>query len=118
MHFQAFLLRLLTALLLTGGAVAHAADGLLDFSVVRPPLTQDRAIKEPIVTWVVASDKANMEEQCSSLQGFDGGGVWREGCVAWSVESSRCTVVTHQSSSHSLLGRLLLMCMKASAEAS
>lgn len=104
------------ALMLFRVGDVHAVDGLLDFSVVRPPLMQDRVIKEPVVTWSVQPDLAAVEKHCKSLNGFDGGGVWREGCVAWSVEGSRCTMVTTQSSSHSLMGRLLLMCMMAKAD--
>jgi hypothetical protein len=104
------------ALMLFRVGDVHAVDGLLDFSVVRPPLVQDRVIKEPVVTWSVQPDLAAVEKHCKSLHGFDGGGIWREGCVAWSVEGSRCTMVTTQSSSHSLMGRLLLMCMMAKAD--
>lgn len=105
-------------LLGSGVGAAQAADGLLDFSVVRPPLIQDRAIKEPVVTWSVQPDLPSVERHCNGLNGFDGGGVWREGCVVWSVDSSRCTMVTSKSTSHSLMGRLLLMCMMAKAEPS
>lgn len=106
----------LWVLLWSGAGAVQAADGLLDFSVVQPPLTQNRVIKEPVITWSVEPDLAGVVQHCKSLNGFDGGGIWREGCVAWSVEGSRCTMVTTQSSSHSLMGRLLLMCMMAKAD--
>ncbi len=101
-----------------GGGVASASDGLLDFSVVRPPAVQDRAIKEPVLTWMVQPDVLSVERYCRSMTGFDGAGFWREGCVAWSVEGARCTMVTSKSTSHTLMGRLLIMCMLAGAEPS
>ncbi len=94
----------------------HAVDGLLDFSVVRPPAIQDRVIKEPVVTWSVQPDPASVESHCKSLNGFDGGSLWQEGCVVWSVEGSKCTMVTSKSTSHTLIGRLLLMCLMVRAE--
>lgn len=101
-----------------GGVAVHAQDGLLDFSVVRPPVVPDRAIKEPVLTWSVQPDAASVESHCKSLNGFDGGSLWREGCVVWSVEGSRCTMVTSKSTSHALMGRLFLMCLMAKAEPS
>ena len=101
-----------------GGVSVHAQDGLLDFSVVRPPAVQERVIKEPVLTWSVQPDAASVESHCKSLNGFDGGGLWREGCVVWSVEGSRCTMVTSRSTSHTLMGRLLLMCMMAKSDPS
>ncbi len=101
-----------------GGVAVHASDGLLDFSVVRPPAVQERAIKEPVLTWSVQPDAASVESHCKSLNGFDGGSLWREGCVVWSVEGSRCTMVTSNRTSHTLMGRLLLKCLLAKAEPS
>ena len=99
-----------------GALPAHASDGLLDFAIVNPPTVQDRAIKEPIVTWSVQPDAPSVEKHCKSLNGFEGGNWWREGCVLWSVEGSRCTMVTTQSTTHTLMGRLLVMCMVAKAD--
>jgi hypothetical protein len=92
---------------------AQASDALLDFSVIHPPAAQDRVIKDPVLTWSVQSDLEAVMGTCKGLTDFDGAGVWREGCVAWSVDSSRCTIVTSSSSSHSLMGYLLVMCMMA-----
>jgi hypothetical protein len=99
-----------------GAMPAQATDGLLDFSVVNPPAVQDRTIKEPVVTWSVQPDAPSAEKHCKSLSGFDGGNWWREGCVLWSVEGSRCTMVTTQNTTHTLMGRLLLMCMAAKVD--
>jgi hypothetical protein len=96
----------------------HAIDGLLDFSVVRPPVIQDRVIKEPIMTWLVQPDAPSVLSHCKKLTGFDGGSMWREGCVAWSVEGARCTMVTSKNTSHSLMGRLLTLCLLAGGEPS
>jgi hypothetical protein len=107
----------LLLVLLCGAGVwannAWSADGLLDFSVLRPPAVQDRVIKEPIVTWLVQPDASSVATHCNKLTGFDGGSLWREGCVAWSVEGARCTMVTSKNTSHSLMGRLLTLCLLA-----
>lgn len=113
-----FILCTLVFLFWSGASCVRASDGLLDFSVVRPPVAQDRVIKEPTITWNVQPDLLSVERYCKGLNGFDGGGSWREGCVVWSIDSARCTLVTSQNSSHSLMGRLLLMCMMAKAEQS
>lgn len=90
-----------------------ASDLLLDFSIVKPPALEDRVIKSPLMSWEVEADLSQVEERCGELTGFDGGVLWREGCVAWSVDASRCTMVTTKSTSHSLMGRLFLMCTQA-----
>jgi hypothetical protein len=116
-----FLFPSLVALLIlvcAGGRLAWASDGLLDFSIVHPPAVQERTIKEPVLTWMVQPEVSSVELYCSKLTGFDGAGFWREGCVAWSVEQARCTMVTSQRTSHTLMGRLLVMCMLAGAEPS
>jgi hypothetical protein len=114
--------RLLLRVLLCGVGVwannAWSADGLLDFSVLRPPVVQDRVIKEPIMTWLVQPDAPSVLTHCNKLTGFDGGSMLREGCVAWSVAGARCTMVTSKNTSHSLMGRLLTLCLLAGGEPS
>lgn len=114
MSFRSSLQVCVMLLIFSGAGPVRSSDGLLDFSLVNPPVLQNRVIKEPVLTWSVEPDAAGVDRHCQSLKGFDGGGIWREGCVAWSVENSRCTLVTTQSTSHSLMGRLLLMCLMAS----
>jgi hypothetical protein len=114
--------RLLLRVLLCGVGVwannAWSADGLLDFSVLRPPAVQDRVIKEPIMTWLVQPDAPSVLTHCNTLTGFDGGSMWREGCGAWSVAGARCTMVTSINTSHSMMGRLLTLCLLAGGEPS
>lgn len=90
-------------------ALPCSADPLLDFGMVSPPVQSQRAIAEPVVSWVVNPDPQSF---CSKVTPRDGVASWQEGCVVWHRASSRCTVVTRAPTSHSQLGHLLLHCLQ------
>jgi len=86
------------------------ADSLLDFTMFTPPLAAQRKIAEPVMSWVVRSDPKGF---CDAAQPRDGMAVRPEGCVVWQRKDSRCTIVTTERTTHSQLGHLFLLCMKA-----
>lgn len=96
----------LMAAALSGCALAQA-DPLLDFGVFTAP-TQ-RAIAEPVVSWLV---HPRPQEYCRTTSPRDGSMAWRDACVVWHKATSRCTIVTPSSTSHSQLGHLFLHCIK------
>lgn len=86
----------------------HAlADPLLDFGFFTAPA--QRAIAEPVVSWVV---HPRPQDFCRTTSPRDGSASWREACVVWHKSSSRCTIVTPNESSHSQLGHLFLHCIR------
>jgi len=87
---------------------AARADPLLDFRMFKPPETSQRAIREPIVSWLI---RPKPESFCSTAEPKDGFVARPEGCVYWQVASSQCTVVTDSPTTHSQLGHLLLHCL-------
>lgn len=89
-------------------SAAHA-DTLLDFSMFNPPVTEDRVIKEPVVSWVVRPDAQSFCEQVEPKDGFH---ARPEGCVYWYRKTSSCTIVTTNNTTHSQLGHLFVRCMQ------
>ena len=90
-------------------ALPSGADPLLDFGVVSPPAPSQRAIVEPVVSWVVNPDP---QAYCNKVTPRDGVAMWQEACVVWPRATSRCTVVTRASTSHSQLGHLFVHCLQ------
>lgn len=93
-----------------GFSVQAYADSLLDFTMFTPPLAGQRKIAEPVMSWVVRADPKAF---CDAAQPKDGMAVRPEGCVVWQRQASRCTIVTTERTTHSQLGHLFLLCMKA-----
>lgn len=91
-------------------AWAQSPDSLLDFSLVMPAAPDKHALVRPAVSWEIRADAAT---HCASVGDHDGYGVWREGCVFWRKSLSTCTIVTSRRTSHSLMGRLFLLCLQA-----
>lgn len=89
--------------------VGHA-DSLLDFTMFNPPPAAQRKIAEPVMSWVVRADPKAF---CDAAQSKDGMAVRPEGCAVWQRKDSRCTSVTTDRTTHSQLGHLFLLCMKA-----
>lgn len=110
------MLRQLVICALLGTATAWgaplASDGLLDFSLVMPPAPEQQVLARPTVFWEVRADAAT---HCASMADHDGFGVWRQGCVYWRLTPPSCTIVTSSPTSHSLMGRLFLLCLQAGA---
>lgn len=94
------------------GAGAVAADPLLDYSLVLPPSPDKHVLLRPSLLWEVRPDAAT---HCEQVKDHDGFAVWREGCVHWSKSKPECTIVTTQRTTHSLMGRLFLLCLQAGA---
>jgi hypothetical protein len=90
--------------------VSTHADPLLDFTMFNPPPAAQRKIAEPVVSWVVRADPKVF---CDAAQPRDGMAVRPEGCVVWQRKDSRCTIVTTERTTHSQLGHLFLLCLKA-----
>ena len=90
-------------------AIAHA-DALLDFTMFNPPTTEQRKIKDPVMTWLVQPDPKSCCEKASPKDGYF---ARPEGCVYWQVQSSSCTIVTTSRTTHSQLGHLFVRCMQA-----
>ncbi len=88
---------------------AHATE-LLDFSLVLPPTVDQHVLVRPAVAWEVRDDAAS---HCERLQGHDGFAVWKQGCVYWQKAQPACTIVTTGRTSHSVMGHLFLLCLKA-----
>lgn len=86
------------------------ADALLDFTMFNPPTTEQRKIKDPVMTWLVQPDPKSFCEKASPKDGYF---VRPEGCVYWQVQSSSCTIVTTSHTTHSQLGHLFVRCMQA-----
>lgn len=103
---------LMCALLAVASTFAHAQapESLLDFSLVMPPAPDRQMLARPAVSWEVRADAAT---HCASVSDHDGYGVWREGCVYWRKSMSSCTIVTTGRTSHSLMGRLFMLCLQA-----
>jgi hypothetical protein len=93
-----------------GGAQAN--DALLDFSRVMPPPVDKQKIVQPVVQWLTRTDAPRY---CEQIQDHEGFAVWKEGCVYWTSAPSRCTMVTTGRTTHSQVGRLLLLCLNAGA---
>lgn len=87
---------------------AQTRDPLLDFSLVVPPPQERHKIVQPVVNWLIRPDPL---VHCGQIKGHDGFAVWHEGCVYWSRAQSSCTIVTTNRTTHSLLGRLFLLCL-------
>lgn len=98
-----------TCCMLCGTSLAMA-DPLLDFTMFNPPSAAQRKIAEPVVSWVVRADPKAF---CAAAQPVDGMVLRPEGCVVWQRQSSRCTIVTTERTTHSQLGHLFLHCIKA-----
>lgn len=96
----------------TAWATPLPNEGLLDFSLVVPPAPEQQVLVRPTVSWEVRADAAS---HCASLADHDGFGVWRQGCVFWRLSPPSCTIVTTAPTSHSLMGRLFLLCLTAGA---
>ena len=88
-------------------ARAHS-DPLLDFTLFNPPPAAQRKIAEPVVAWLV---KPNAQTYCAQAQPKDGFHARPEGCVYWHVQTSSCTIVTTNNTTHSQLGHLFVHCM-------
>lgn len=86
------------------------ADPLIDFSMVLPATPDQHVLVRPFVSWEVRPDAAS---HCEKVKDHDGYAVWREGCVHWSKLKPGCTIVTAERTSHSLMGRLFLLCLHA-----
>ena len=84
------------------------ADDLLDFTMFNPPPAAQRKIVEPVMSWLV---KPNAQTYCAQAQPKDGYHARPEGCVYWHVQSSSCTIVTTNNTTHSQLGHLFVHCM-------
>lgn len=93
-----------------GSSIQARADHLLDFTMFTPPPTAQRKIAEPVVSWQVRADP---RAYCEQAQPKDGMAVRPEGCVVWQRHASACTIVTTERTTHSQLGHLFLLCMKA-----
>ncbi len=101
----------LFAAILGACSLAHAqSNELLDFSLVLPPAADRHALVRPTVHWEVRKDAA---AHCAGIQGHDGFAVWRQGCVYWHKAQPACTIVTTGRTTHSLMGRLFLLCLNA-----
>ena len=99
------LCRALLLVILNAGLPA-LADPLLDFGALNAP--KQRAIAEPVVSWVVHPRPL---EDCQRTQPRDGSATWQEGCVVWHKATARCTIVTASPTTHSQLGHLFLRCI-------
>lgn len=89
---------------------AHAhADPLLDFTLFNPPTAAQRKIVEPVVTWLVRPDAQTF---CAQATPKDGYHSRPEGCVYFNKQASSCTIVTTNSTTHSLLGHLFVHCIQ------
>lgn len=88
----------------------QASEGLFDFSLVLPPTPDKHLVIRPAVSWEVRPDASNY---CAQVQDQEGHAVWREGCVIWNRSKSTCTIVTTASTTHSVMGRLFLLCLQA-----
>lgn len=93
-------------LVLLNAGLPALADPLLDFGTLKAP--QQRAIAEPVVSWVVHPRPL---EYCQRTQPRDGSATWQEGCVVWHKATGRCTIVTASPTTHSQLGHLFLRCI-------
>jgi hypothetical protein len=89
------------------GCAQSPASGF-DFSLVAPPSVERRKLAQPVVQWLT---HVNAAAVCAQMTAQDGFAVWQEGCVAWSVAKSTCTIVTTASTNHSQVGRLFLLCL-------
>ncbi|MEK7344321.1 MAG: hypothetical protein AAB176_01395 [Pseudomonadota bacterium] len=90
------------------GASAQAQDALLDYSLVAPPVVEQRKIAQPVVQWLTRPDAP---DHCAQIKDHDGFAVWKEGCVYWSLAQSTCTIVTTGNTTHSQVGRLFILCL-------
>jgi hypothetical protein len=90
-------------------SLATHADPLLDFKLFNATDPSMRKINLPTVKWIVHPEA---ETYCQQAQPKDGFVSRTEGCVYWQVATSRCTLVTRPSTTHSQLGHLLLHCME------
>lgn len=89
-------------------------DDLIDLRVFRPPLSEARKIPTPTVRWWLRQDP---EGFCETAPAKDGFSVAKGGCVFWQTGTATCTLVTGRSTTHSVLGHLLLKCMNAGGDA-
>lgn len=89
--------------------LTHAqTNELLDFSLVLPPPPEQHVLVRPTVSWDLRVDAAT---HCASVEGHDGQGAWRQGCVLWRKSDNTCTIVTTPKTSHSVMGRLFMLCL-------
>jgi hypothetical protein len=93
---------------ISGGPAA--ADRLFDFAMFSPPEASQRRLQEPVVSWLV---RPNASSFCQHAQPKDGFVSRQEGCVFWQIQSSRCTIVTTDKTTHSQLGHLFVHCLQA-----
>lgn len=96
-------------LLAAGPAAAHE---LVDLRTFRPPSAEERKIVSPTVRWWV---RENAESFCATAPDQDGFATTAGGCVFWRTGKSTCTLVTGPTTTHSVLGHLLLHCLKTGA---
>lgn len=75
-----------------------------------PPQGEKNKLPQPVVSWLVRPDAA---QYCEHVKDQDGYGVWQEGCAYWSIAKPSCTIVTTDKTTHSQIGRLYLLCMRA-----
>jgi hypothetical protein len=106
------LISLLGALVLSwsGHLMAQTTDPLLDFLPVMPPQGEKNKLSQPVVSWLVRPDAA---QYCEQVKDHDGFGVWQEGCAYWSKAKPSCTIVTTGKTTHSQMGHLFILCMRA-----
>lgn len=103
------LARLGVLALMAAMPVRGFADPLLDFSLFQVPASAQRVQSAPVVSWLV---RADAEQFCQSTQPKDGYVSRQGGCVSWELRSGKCTIVTTSSTTHSLLGHLMLHCLQ------
>jgi len=97
--------------LLAAGS-AHGHD-LIDLRTFQPPPPEARKIVSPTIRWWF---RDNPESLCRTTEDKDGFAIAKGGCVFWQSSKSSCTLVTSQLTTHSVLGHLLLLCLKTGAE--
>lgn len=85
------------------------ADPLLDFSLFDVPASAQRVQSAPVVSWLVRPDA---EQFCQNVQPQDGHVSRQGGCVTWELRPGKCTIVTTSSTTHSVLGHLMLHCLR------
>jgi hypothetical protein len=102
-------LNFITALTAALAAFTAHADPLIDLGLVTPPRLEQRAMPEPVVTWIVSPRPSSF---CASVKVKDGFIARAESCAYWHFQTNNCTMVTSSSTAHSELGHLFLACLR------